>query len=154
MTFPTPAHGTEQSGEERVRRALEDGVIAHERSPGLDVGWSIADLASDLGCSATHAGRIIRKEHNVHLRAGQIRRLRPRIRAAVLAALGLAESAHRTVEGHVRRVNVCTGRLNELLERALGDRVIDDRERAQLRAEFREVAAAALQGAEDVGGDE
>ena len=154
MPYSTPVQGTERDGEERVRRALEDGVIAHERSPGLDVGWSIADLAADLGCSATHAARIIRKEHNVHLRAWQIRRLRPRIRAAVLSALDLAPSAHRDVESHVRRLSARTGRINELLDRALGDEVIDPKERAQLRAELRQLASEATAGADDLGGDE
>lgn len=153
ITIRHPAQTTERlskgDGEERVRRALEDGVIAHERAPGQDVGWSIADLANDLRVSETHARRIVRRDHNVHLRAGQIPLLRPRIRAAVEAALGLSPCVHRAIEGHVRRVSIIAGRLNELLERALLDNVVDDRERAQLRAEFRALANAARAGAED-----
>jgi len=157
MSIRGPVQATEQlpkgEGEECVRRALEDGVIAHERNPGSHIGWSIADLAADLGCSATHAARIIRKEHNVHLRAGQVRRLRPRIRAAVVAAMGLAPAAHRPVESHVRRVSASAGELNALLERVMSDGHIDPAERAELRAKFRAVLDAAAQGAEDLGSE-
>jgi hypothetical protein len=158
MAIRPPGQTTERlgkgEGEELVRRALEDGVIAHERSPGIDVGWSIADLAADLGCSDTHATRIIRREHNVHLRAGQIRRLRPRIKAAVLAALGLDQAENRDVQSHVRRVSARVGALNALLDRFLSDKVIDPKERAQLRAEFRSLASEALAGADDLGESE
>lgn len=154
-TFSPTEHGTERpargEGDERVRRALEDGVYARERARGTDAGWSIADIAHDLGISDTRAALLLKAGSNVHLRAGQIPLLRPRIRAAVLAAIGCAPSPRRPVEGHVRRLTGRVGRLNELLDRALADNCINEAEAAELRAELRGIGADSLAAAEDVG---
>ena len=77
-------------GEELVRRALEDGVIARERDPDHRIGWTIADIAHDLGVSEERARKMVRLGLGVNLRAGQVLSLRPRIRNAVLAAMHAA----------------------------------------------------------------
>jgi hypothetical protein len=151
-------HATERlrprEGEERVRQALEDGVIARQRDPNGNAGWSIADLARDLCIDPKRAARMVHVGGGVNLRAGQIPLLRPRIRAAVFAAIGGASATHLPIDKHVRRANVCVGRLNEMYDRALGgDGVIDADERAQLRAEFRQLASTAAQSADDLGGE-
>ena len=154
-TFSPTEHGTERpargEGDERVRRALEDGVYARKRNPGTDIGWTVADVAHDLGISETRAALMLKAGSNIHLRAGQVPLLRPRIKAAVLAAMGCAPSARRAVEGHVRRLTGRVGRLNELLDRALADNSINEGEAAELRAELRGIGADSLAAAEDVG---
>lgn len=57
----------------------------------------------------------------------------------------------RTVGSHVRRCTAQVGRINEVLDRAEADGVIDDRERAELRAELLRLASVATDGAEDLG---
>lgn len=58
-------------GEELVRQTLEDGVIARERDPHHRVGWTIADIAHDLGVSEERARKLVRKNGGANLRAGQ-----------------------------------------------------------------------------------
>lgn len=144
-----------REGEERVRQALEDGVIARERDPQGRAGWSVAELGRDLSIDERRAAKMVKAGGGVYLRAGQIPMLRARIRAAVLAAIGCGEAAHHPVEKHMRRANVRVGKLNELYDRALeGDGVVDARERAQLRTEFRQLSREAAESADDLGGDE
>ena len=154
MTFERTGQTTERllpgEGEERVRRALEDGVIARERDVERRAGWSIADLARDLGISETRAAKMVRLGGGVNLRAGQIPMLRPRIRAAVLAAINAGVHEHRPIERRVRKLSALVGRLNDTVDRALADHVIDNAESAELRAAFREIADASAEAAEDV----
>lgn len=143
-------------GEEVVRRVLEDGVIARERDPHKRAGWTISDLADDLGVSDERARKIVRREGKVSLRAGQVLALRPRIRAAVLAALTGADqrlggsSRRRTIDSHLRRCTAQLGRISELLDRAEADGHVDDRECAALREALLRLASDATNGADDL----
>lgn len=139
-------------GEELVRRALEDGVIARERDRDRHEGWTIADIAHDLGISDERARKMVRQGGGVNLRAGQVLSLRPRIRAAVRAAMeGAAPDRRRTAESHVRNLGALVGDINRILDRAVADGEIDDDESAELRAAMRALSSAAATGAEDLG---
>lgn len=145
-----------EEGNELVRRALEDLVIAHERDPQGREGVSRAELARCLGVSRQRVDAILSADRpDVNLRAGQIPALPPRARRAVLAALN---ATSRSLDGGQdfdtthRRLGSLYGRLSDVLERAKGDGTIDDHEAAELRAVLFAIAGEASGAA--VGGPE
>lgn len=149
------------SGDELIRRTLEDLVIAHERDPSHRRGVSRASLAAHLGCSRQRVDAILdATKPNINLRAGQIERLPPRARRAVMAVLTARSRAAdaRTATKHAtpeadeaarhRRAMRLLGELAELFERALAnDGHVDPTERAELRAAWAALAAESTDGA-------
>ena len=145
-------------GEELVRRALEDLILAHDRDPDHAAGLSRADLARDLGVSEQRARDLLDPDKpQVNLRAGQLLALRPRVRSAVLGALqaeserleASAPRARRPLDSRIRQLGGKLGRINELLDRALEDGQIDQGERAGLRAALSALASEASAGAHE-----
>lgn len=144
-------------GEELVRQALEDLVLLRERDPNHREGVSQAELAEDLGVSTTRVQAILdANQPTVNLRAGQIPLLRPRARKAVLRALLAVcdeldgATTRKAPDSRARQVGALYGQLNATLETALEDRVLDREERAELRARFGAIAAAASAGVTDL----
>lgn len=141
-------------GEEYVRRALEDMVIARQRDPLDKAGVSVDELHRDLKVSRQRVSRIISADSpEINLRLGQVLSLRSQPRRMLLAAV-LAKADE--LDGHGpteddatlhRRMAAHFGRLSEILDRALADGHVDAVEAAELRAAWAVLAAVAGRGA-------
>jgi hypothetical protein len=156
MTIGSTEYPFPDDAEERIRRCLEDLKIAHERTRGRE-GVSCADMARALGVSDQRMADILDvKKPNVNLRAGQVNRLPPTARRAVMALLeedarrlDEACAPARTVASRHRKLSSLVGRHGDKIDRALLDGRLDGDEHAELRASLCEIASEAGAGLRD-----
>ena len=140
------------SGEEQVRRVLQDLAIAAER--GDPNGVSCAEMARCVGVSRQHMQRVLSAEYpSVNLRFGQAERLPPRAQRAVFEVMkGWVQAGVpvRAPESRARRIGVLKGRLDGEIDAAMADGEIDADEARRLRLLYADIGAEAQAGGRDL----